>query len=218
MEALWRSDQVGSHRTTFLTTILSTLVEAAPTSGLIPELLSRLLSGAAHGTTRTGGAIASWGPDLDGLKRDSPAHTGRSVVALGRVAEHIDKGRLAVGPPVTDEVKRAVEAGITWLCSDGVSLDHTQEQLRRPLASGMTDVLLTGHFTAAWVARAVMSAPLNDERERRLRAAVAAVSASRDGELWRWTDGTNPIWMTYQGMVTLRDYGMRCLPWPARLL
>jgi hypothetical protein len=93
-------------------------------------------------------------------------------------------------------------------------LESINEQLRRP-AGDATDVIYVGHFTAAWVARVLMTTQTVTSRIAPLRAAIAEVVERQESGVWKWPgQGYEPTWMTYQGVLVLRDYSIRNLPWP----
>ncbi|MFE4263730.1 hypothetical protein [Streptomyces sp. NPDC056883] len=199
------NDPMGMDRTTVVTAALTALAEVAPASPALPVLAERLL-GAGHRDGTGAGARQHWGESARGPGR-SVAHTARAVCALHAYATRVP----AAGALLGNEIR----AGLTWLCEEDPDLRTTDEQLRRPVGDGTVDVLVIGHFTAAWVARALML-PITHElpsSQERLRTAVAEVLRGCDNGTWRWHDQTRPIWMTYQGATVLRDFALRNTTW-----
>lgn len=197
-------DSMIDRRTTVATTVLSALTEIQPSSPLVRDLANVVVSGASR-VNSDGGQLASWGESLTGDRRDSPAHTARAVVALSRAASALQ------GDQALLEV---CEAGADWLCRDGVNLESLQEQIRRPVSPGNADAIFVGHFTASWVARALMCDEIKPERLQYVTGSVRRVIESQEGGIWGWRNGEKPIWTSYQGVMTLREYGLRGLKWP----
>lgn len=197
------ADAVGMTRTTVVTAALSCLARTAPDSGAIAGLV-QTIRGAALRHDGTGPSYA-WAEALGSSQlRPSVAHTARVVVALSRARQ------TAAGQ--TLKLDDLIDGGIGWL--DGHrDLALAEEPIRRP-AGEMTDGLFVDHFTAAWVAQAVMAAERASQHEDLLRTAVRAVAEEQHNGIWTWPHhGTEPIWMTYQGIVVLRDYSLLNLPW-----
>ena len=199
------SDPVGMNRTAVLTVVISTLAEIAPASPLLPRLARRLLDGARREAGEPA-PLVSWSEHLNG-PTGSVAHTARAAVALHRAGSVLADGAV---------FQDAVRAGVRWLDSVPLDLHSIDEQLRRPVDDGTVDVLVIGHFTAAWVARALMLSgePMDEEK---LRVAVCETLRSHQGGFWRWRDGSRPIWMAYQGAAVLRDYALRKTGCPQQL-
>ncbi|MEW2166688.1 hypothetical protein AB0912_27360 [Streptomyces sp. NPDC007084] len=194
-------DPLGMDRTTVLTVAVSTLSEIAPASPKLGWLARRLLDG-AHTEDADGGSVAYWSESLHSSGR-SAAHTARAAIALHRAA-----GVLSDGAIFEDSAR----AGIGWLCASDLDLRTTDEQLRRPVDDGTVDALMVGHFTPAWVARALMLPGARGGEEKLAEAVDETLKSYKDGT-WRWHDDTKPIWMTYQGAVVVRDYALRVTGW-----
>ena len=199
------ADSMVAGRTTVTTAVLAAMTEIQPGSPLVRELANALVSGASR-KEGDGRQLSSWGENLlTGERRDSPAHTARAVIALSRAASALQ------GDQALLDVR---EAGIAWLCRDSVSLEPLEEQIRRPVSAGNADTIFVGHFTAAWVARALMCSELTPERLQYVTGSVRRVIEGQKGGIWRWGNGERPIWTSYQGVMTLREYGLRGLKWP----
>lgn len=196
-----QADPLGMDRTTVLSVAVSTLAEIAPASPKLPWLARRLAEGAR---TDDGPAApgAHWGEALHSPAR-SAAHTARAVVALHRASAVLSDGAVFAN---------TARAGLDWLCGAELDLRSHDEQLRRPVDDGSVDALMIGHFTPAWVARALML-PLAPECDDRLERAVAETLDKYKDGVWRWHDGSKPIWMTYQGALVAREYALRTTAW-----
>ncbi|MEU4092829.1 hypothetical protein [Streptomyces sp. NPDC026673] len=209
------ADPDGLSRTYVATAVLRGLVRAAPASTRLAALRAALVAGTLRDPARDD--LLCWGhwlPDGTGHRRPplpSQAHTAYAVVALTRAAVVLGED---------NQARLARQQGIDWLtrCE---SLDHQTEHLRRALpepARGV-DHIVVRHFTAAWVAKALLGAgpdvfPGDPAGEARLRArlsdAVARVRAAERDGVWEWDDDRErrPIWMTYQGLAVLRAYAL----------
>lgn len=202
------TDPDGLARTYVVTTTLRGLVRAAPGSAAVERLRTLLVAGSLHDEEH--GGLLCWGQRLGGPRRPVPstAHTALVVVALARAARV---------RPEDAQSRQAREQGIRWLGTAG-SLDQQIEHTRRPHDSAQRgyDHAVVRHFTAAWVAKALMSAPPTafrddpaaaERHEALLRAAVAAVRKQQVDGVWVWRDDDGerrPIWMTYQGLSVVR--------------
>ena len=193
-------DPVALNRTTIISTIVSTLADVAPKSEQLSSLSELLVKGAG-----SAGEGLSWGEVVDGGPKNSVPHSARAVVALKKAARVL---------PTAAGLNVAANEGIRWLVQPERSLLATDEQIRRPVGDGDVDALFVGQFSAAWVARAIMTSSNPSTYEDALRRAVREVVACQEEGIWRWHDNTTPIWMTYQGVSVLRDYLLRGLVWP----
>lgn len=196
-------DPVGMNRTSGVASIVTTLADTAPASALLPDLAGRLARAASPAGSKD--SPGSWGEVLRGGTRGSVPHTARAVVALKKAARVL---------PNSAHLESAANAGISWLVADGRSLTPTDEQMRRPLGGVDVDVLVTGHFTAAWTARAIMSADDPYRHHDALKRVMRAVLEPQRSGVWCWHDDAKPVWMTYQGISTIRDYLLRGFEWP----
>lgn len=194
-----QADPLGMDRTTVLSAAISTLAEIAPASPKLPWLARRLVDGArTDDDAQT--PSAHWGETLHSAAR-SAAHTARAAIALHRASIVLSDGAM---------FDNAARSGLHWLCSTDLDLRSTDEQLRRPVDDGSVDALMIGHFTPAWVARALML-PIAPDCDDRLRRAVGETLDKYKDGVWRWHDGSKPIWMTYQGTLVARDYALRAM-------
>jgi hypothetical protein len=202
-------DPVGMRSITVLSSVICTLVEVSPESAKIGELAGLLVQGAIEQSSSGEGRRVAWGQTTARDSAASVPHTARAVWAL--VKMH-DAG-ITVGAPAD----KVLDAGLDWL-SHVDDLELVNEMLRReivqPGGGEAMDMLYISHFTPAWVARALMGRRV-DEHITQLRRCVQAVLAHQEKGVWKWKDPQGkPIWMTYQGVMVLRDYSLLNLPWP----
>jgi hypothetical protein len=191
--------------TTVITSALCALADVAPGSPRLAELANALDRGAQ---VVPGGAelAVAWGLRCDGRPHTpSVPHTARAVVALYRAAQ--------VGDDLDGRWLRGADAGAAWLRAHA-DHEYLDEQVHRPEGDD-TDQVVVGHFTPAWVARALFAAG-DGAGSQPLAAAVAVVRDSQRDGIWRRNNDLEPIWMTYQGVAVLREYALRNLPWPPR--
>jgi hypothetical protein len=195
-------DPVAFNRTAIIAILVSAFSDIAPQSARLPGL-ARALASAAH---RDGPQdLAYWGEKLGDATNASSPHTARAVIALKKAARVL---------PGAAELNVTADAGISWLRQSTLQILDIDEQLRRPLSDGYVDALFIGHFSAAWIARALMYADDIEEIIPALRTAMGTVLGRQDHGVWRWHDGSEPMWMTYQGACALRDYILRGITWP----
>lgn len=215
------ADAAGRQSTHVVTTVLRGLLRAAPESPALPVLCEALVDGALDDEHRD--HLRCWSYRLDApYGPPSSLHTAQAVVALDRAA-----GVLGEHPGA----RAALKDGVRWLlaCPDArhdtcLDLENLREEVRRPRSDDPSrhEVLNVRHFTAAWVARALLSATAREVARtdgleaawrERLDGAVAAVWAGQTGGIWTWARGdTNglrqPMWMTYQGLSALRAHAV----------
>ena len=199
-------DAVGLNSTTVVSTVIVTLAELAPSSQRIVELVDRLIEGAQD--DEKDGTVA-WGKTFSSRSQRSVPHTARAIVALSRVA---------AASPRSVAVSDTIRAANRWLCAPSDQnefakrLGNEEEQIRRPMKAGQADVLIVGHFAAAWVARALLATG-DGTSDIFIRTAVKLVQQQQKMGIWRWGD-SEPVWMTYQGAAALKEYLLRGLGWP----
>ncbi|TXS42348.1 hypothetical protein EAO75_32840 [Streptomyces sp. uw30] len=219
-------DRTGRESTHVVTTVLRGLLRAAPRSEVLPLLREALADGAISDPRRD--HLRCWGYRLQPpYGRPSPLHTAQAVVALDRAARVLGEE----GDARAARARAAREDGIRWLlscpeaphdiCPD---LANLHEEVRRPRPDDPTrhEVLNVRHFTASWLARALLSPGaleiaraegLEEELRIRLEGAVAAVWAGQTDGIWLWerdesTEQRRPMWMTYQGLSALRSHAV----------
>ncbi|MET8039597.1 hypothetical protein ABZU25_01885 [Micromonospora sp. NPDC005215] len=200
-------DRVGWQRVAVLTSAISALAEVEPASPKLDEITSHLLAGAVRQQVDSAPGGLAWGLTVNQVGLPSVPHTARAVVALHKAAQVVGRDR-------REKLDEVIDAGIEWL-SHNPSLDITDEQLRRLTRTDEAmDTIIIGHFTPAWVARALMCRGV-DNHLPQLRRAVRAVLDLQEDGVWKWREERKePTWMTYQGVLVVRDYSMLNLPWP----
>ena len=202
LEEMMAADTVGLSRTTTLAVVVSALADVAPDIDKLRQFAT-LLVGGAH-SPPDNPSTAFWGESLAPSSRSSVPHTARAIVALRKAARVLPNSR---------QLADIASSSLNWLnTSSADSLQNVEEQLRRPVPEGF-DALVVGHFTAAWVARAFMTADDVSPYQASLRIAVREVLTRQERGIWQWQDD-QPMWMAYQGASVLRDYLLRGLPWP----
>lgn len=219
-------DRAGRESTHVVTTVLRGLLRAAPRSEVLPLLREALADSAISDPRRD--HLRCWGYRLQPpYGRPSPLHTAQAVVALDRAARVLGED----GDARAERARAAREDGIRWLlsCPDAPhdtcpDLANLHEEVRRPRTDDPTrhEVLNVRHFTASWLARALLTPSaletaraegLEDELRVRLEGAVAAVWAGQTDGIWLWgrdeaTERRRPMWMTYQGLSALRAHAV----------
>ena len=194
----------GLHFTTVASTCLAALIQVAPDSSRVETLALSLTQNATRKQTDEGDRVA-WTNNLFGEDTElSTVHTARAVVALDAAARHA--GRKSA------EWAKFSKMGAQWLL-ENKDLALFDEPIRRQV-DYETDSLIVGHFTPAWVARALMrTGELGDGRLLR-EAALYTLIPQVEGA-WRWRlNGHQPGWMSYQGVSTITEYGLRGFAWP----
>lgn len=187
--------------------ILTSMLEASLQlngSGQLTGLLTENLLNAR----RPSGNLLLWPEKSNPLLLDpapSAAHTARAVRALSLA-------RLA---RPDDRVSEAVNQGVAWLLEQR-DFGNTGDAIDRLQADGRVESVFTRHFTAAWVARALISAGVPVSHPT-VSAAVAQIWDSYAGNaaaLWKWDNGELPSWMTFDAIEAL---WLACLAVPAPL-
>ncbi|MBQ1093820.1 hypothetical protein [Streptomyces sp. B93] len=214
-------DRPGRESTHVVTTVLRGLLRAAPDHEIVPRLHEALADGAISDDRRD--HLRCWsyrlGPPYG---PPSPLHTALAVIALDRAARVLGESAAA---------RAAREDGVRWLlaCRDAphhscLDLENLREEVRRPRTDDPArhEVLNVRHFTASWVARALLTPGaleaarrdgLMPEWRERLDGAISAVWAGQTDGIWIWGRGDStelrrPMWMTYQGLSALRAHAV----------
>jgi hypothetical protein len=182
------------------------LVRARPDSNRLPELRTSLLEGAISDSANRD--LTCWASELASNTTTtttllpSVPHTAMAIVSLCRA-------NLVLGPD--EKTAAALDQAVAWL-SQHPDFANKSEQIRRIIDQHdeQRDLLNINHFTAAWVARALLSVqPISaPETEALLLNAVRQVWLAQRGGVWNWEENVRPVWMTYQGLCVLRDYSM----------
>jgi hypothetical protein len=200
------ADPVVQERTYVVSAVVRGLARARPWSQRLVELRAALLAGAIQDPGRDN--LTCWSSLLKvaGSKQSAPSvpHTAMAVHALARTCQVLGQDT---------STRSAQEQAVQWLASRNSLGSHT-EQIRRFVSDTQPWELVTiGHFTAAWVARALLAASPEDTPEANalLSEAVRRVWDSQRNGVWESEDHGGPVWMTYQGARVLRDYALRLL-------
>lgn len=188
--------------------ILTTMLEASlRLNG--SEQLTALLIESLLTARRPSGNLLLWPEKSDPLLIDpapSVAHTARAVRALS-AARMLRRD---------DRVNEAVDQAVAWLLEQR-DFSNTGDVIDRPLQdSGRVESVFTRHFTAAWVAKALLSAGVPASHPT-VSTAVAQIWDSYAGNaagLWKWDNGDLPSWMTFDAIDAL---WLACLAAPAPL-
>lgn len=194
-------DLAGMGYTYVVCSVIRGMVRLNPGSPLLPELRKALLTGAIKD-----GGLTCWSDRMSAHRRDpqpSMPHTAMAIVALARV------GQMIGDDPNT---RTARDEATRWLASRR-DLGNLTDQIRREVVGEKSrmDSLTVHHFTAGWLARALLLTtpeefPAADEL---LGDAIRTIWRNyRDG-YWVWEMGYRPLWMAYQSACVLRDYALR---------
>lgn len=198
------ADPVALERTYIVSAVMRGLARTRPWSQRLVELRAALLAGAIRDPSRDN--LTCWSSQLKiaGNKQSAPSvpHTAMAVHALARTGQVLGQDT---------STRSAQEQAVQWLISRNSLGNHT-EQIRRFVSDAQPWELVTiGHFTAAWVARALLAASPEDMPEANvlLSEAVRRVWESHRNGIWESEDHGAPVWMAYQGARVLRDYALR---------
>jgi hypothetical protein len=203
-----QADHVARDRTYTVCAAIRGLVRARPASPRLVELKTDLIDGAIADATDDD--LMCWGnllkPAYTGSLRPVPsvAHTAMAIVALARA-------NLVLGQ---DEVtESALDQAIRWLCGHP-DLQNRSESIRRFVREHSWELLNVDHFTAAWVARALLAVqpPRPTEAWKLLNDSIWKVRQSQRNGIWEWEPNDRPVWMTYQGMCVLQAFAARIYP------
>jgi len=193
-------DPTAMASTFVVSSILRELVRIRPQSPMLTQMRATLLNGAVQDPRHDG--LLCWPARLDTSqsKVPSPAHTALAIVALARA-------RQVSGD---DHQSRFVlEQAIRWLTLNR-QLENQTEQIRRFVTADHWESLTVNFFTSAWIARALMSVDTNDfpAADSLLADAINTIARTQSGGTWEWTDGSSPLWMTYQAVSTLQAFAL----------
>ena len=130
--------------------------------------------------------------------KPSVPHTARAIRALV-----IALRSALADAALRAEAEEAIDEAAAWL-AEQQNLEGTSKLIERPTEHG-TEQLYFRHYTAAWVAKALLSAGLPAAHPA-VSAALARIRADYQPEtrLWRWSNGDVPVWMTLDSLEALR--------------
>lgn len=193
---------VGIDRTYVVTAVMRGLLRIRPRSRLLAQLRTVLLDGAIQDHEH--GDLLCWASRLSSEagrpRAPSVPHTAMAVVALARTDRVLGASTAS---------QHALDQGQRWLTGRR-DLTSRTEQFRRQAQGDRQDLMNVCHFTAAWVARALLAtSPATVEATTLLDEAVHEVWRPFAGGFWEWEAGDRPLWMAYQGASVIRDYAMR---------
>jgi hypothetical protein len=194
------ADATAMTSTFVVASIIRELVRIRPHSPRLTQLRTILLNGTIE-DPRYGNMICWSGRlDKDRPRVPSTAHTALAVVALARV-------RQVAGDD--NQSRLVLEQATRWLTL-GSSLENQTEQIRRFVTADHWESLTVNLFTAAWVARALMTVMPNHipEVDEHLGTASKMIMEMQHDGIWEWSDGNRPLWMTYQGFSTLQSFAL----------
>jgi hypothetical protein len=195
-----RTDPTAISSTFVVASVIRELVRIRPSSPRIAELRAILLDGTIQAPTRDN--LVCWSARLDKGRSQapSPAHTALAVVALARA-------RQVCGDD--NQSRLAVAQAVRWLTLSR-NLENQTEQIRRVVTPDRREPLTVNLFTAAWIARALMAADASDGTEAGslLDEAIKKIIGMQRNGIWEWADGSQPIWMSYQGISTLQAFAL----------
>jgi hypothetical protein len=197
------ADPIGLTRTSVVGAVIRGLVRTRPQSPKLAQLRTALIEGAIEDPGY--GNLLCWAtrlsPQVGRAHIPSVPHTAIAIVSLTRADRVLG---------ATSASRSAVQQAVQWLVARG-GLENQTEQIRRPMTEYHWDSATVRHFTAAWVARALLEASVSDilGPEKLLDNAMRVVWQSYQEGPWEWEDRDSPVWMTYQGICALRDYAMR---------
>jgi hypothetical protein len=196
------ADPIGMSRTYVVSASIGGLVRVCPGSARLAELRRTLVAGATRDADQDN--LLCWADLLADGRRSglvpSIPHTARAIVALSRAARVQDSD---------GQAESTVKEGIRWLVGQG-ALARQTEQIRRTLDEHRRESLTVRHFTAAWVARALMCPEAYGVvgGEVMLIEAIREIWSSQNGGVWEWDNGEHPLWMTYQGLSVLHGHAL----------
>lgn len=200
------SDAAITERTYVMSSVIRGLLRTDPRSERIAELRAALVNGAIKDPAHEN--LRCWSDRMVTYRNQnlppSLPHTAQAIVALIRVGHvlHDDS-----------QSRAALSDALRWIAAQSDLADQT-EQIRRFVADNQPwDTLTVRHFTAAWVARALLLAPSDPPgAETLLIEAVRRVWDDYREGYWEWNRSERPVWMAYQATCVLRDFALRTSP------
>jgi hypothetical protein len=195
-----------------LTTMLETSLLLGPKSGLVKVLVDSLLA-----ARREYGDLQLW-PEKSEKSEDGPIRTDPSVAHTARAVRVLADVQ-AIRPD--SQVQEALDQAVAWLI-ERRDLYTAKEDIERQLPDGIESVL-TSHFTAAWVVKALVSAGVPATHPSVSNAVTQIWNSYTEADdpdlvgasLWHADNGDLPIWMTFDAIEALRLASLAVQPDPA---
>lgn len=199
-------DDEARKRPAILTWVLETILDLRPDSPAVRDLLTEVLDlRKSRGRNRR----VLWGQKAEpNLAHPDPSayHTARACAVLRRA------GLVgAVPPDLAGRVDDALDSGVGWLLAQR-GVENTSEVFQRT-DDGQPGSAFFRHFSASWVLRSLLLCGVAPAHPT-VSDALAKVWSDFDDEhaLWRWSNGDLPIWMTFDGLASLRIAALAALP------
>jgi hypothetical protein len=179
--------------------VLSRILETSARSGRDADLIRTVTTGLLDARLPFGDRWLWAEKAEDDLVDPKPStvHTALSLRALG-----LARDALADDDELRTRVVAAISEAGAWL-AEGQILNSTSEVTDRQVGNRV-EMVYEGHFTAAWVVKALVSLGLPATHSA-VRAAVRRVWQDYHHEtaLWRWSNGDLPVWMTFDAVEAL---------------
>jgi hypothetical protein len=179
--------------------VLSRILETSARSGRDQDLIRAVTADLLDARLPFGGRWLWAQKAEDDLVDPKPStvHTALSLRALG-----LARDGLADDDELRTRVLAAISEAGDWL-AEGQPLESTSEVTDRQVGNRV-EMVYEGHFTAAWVVKALVSLGLPATHSA-VRAAVRRVWQDYHHEtaLWRWSNGDLPVWMTFDAVEAL---------------
>lgn len=199
-------DKEARKRPAIVTWILETILDLRPDSPAVRDLIGEVLD-LRRPSGRNRRVLWSQKAEPNLARPDpSPYHTARACAVLRRA------GLVgAVPSDLTGRVDDALEIGVGWLTGLR-EVENTSEVFQRP-GDGPPNSAFFRHFSASWVLRALLLCGVLPTHPT-VSGTLGKVWSDFDDEhsLWRWSNGDLPIWMTFDGLATLRIAALAALP------
>lgn len=179
--------------------VLSRILEMSAHSGRDVDLIRTVTTNLLDARLPFGGRWLWAQKAEDDLVDPKPStvHTALAVRALGLARKSLDED-----DELVIQVSEAIVDAGEWL-AEGQSLDSTSEVIDRQVGTRV-EMVYEGHFTAAWVVKALVSLGFPATHPA-VSAAVRRVWQDYHHEtaLWRWSNGDLPVWMTADAVEAL---------------
>jgi hypothetical protein len=184
----------GGNSTCVVSTVISCLAPLIADPAMLQPAVDRLLDGVILVESERCG----WGASLDGSSSvPSAVHTARAVIALRRLSR---RQRQPMWELNLANATRNLIAQSRSGCPPNI-----EENIRR-VVDGRIELLQMRHFSAAWILRALTTAPAVDPGPALPYLLRGVLESRRSDGLWWWDSADAPVWMTYQALEGLRSY------------
>jgi len=187
-----------------LSLVVSTVSRVCPGSPLLKDLSKILVDTAArdrNGLVKYWGKYTflyaeTWSSGFD----SSVLHTAHAMLAL-LAANKASCGEVGLPPEELISAQKWLLEQPQWA--------NSHETIYRSTGVSKYEPLHVNHYTAPWVVAALLESGASPS-ENKIVAVIKELAEAAENGLWNWGEEKHPIWATYDALMALTEFALRC--------